>query len=65
MKCKTTVLIGCCSLAFAYDAQGDAPFRHPGIGLNRKELKTIVSNVRGGVEPWKSAYDWLVEHDER
>ena len=29
---------------------------HPGIGLNASRIDTIVRNVRGGVEPWKSLF---------
>ena len=40
-------------------------FQHPGIGLNRAQLDQLTANVREGVEPWKSNYEYLTKRDHR
>ncbi|MGN0834008.1 MAG: hypothetical protein ACI4RD_10240 [Kiritimatiellia bacterium] len=40
-------------------------FLHPGIGLNREQLDQLRTNVKRGVEPWKTLYADLTSHNHR
>ncbi len=58
-------MIAYCSLADGVRVRvsDDHEFAHPGILHNRAELDTIREGVRGGKEPWASAWQVMKSHD--
>jgi hypothetical protein len=55
-------LLACVSgLALAKTDYSTAPFKHPGVLLNRAQLDLLKQRVRDGVEPQKTAFAKLLE----